>query len=135
MPRYVFDAFSLLALIQDEPGAPKMQKILDGANKGEHELYISVVNLGEVIYGVWRKTNASNAERALAALDQLPIASVDVDRALVFRAVALKAMHRLHYADCFAAALAQQESATLVTGDPDFRQVEEFIPVEWLPVT
>lgn len=133
MPRYVFDAFSLLALIQDEPGASKVQEILDSANKGEHELYISVVNLGEVIYSLWRKRGVSAAEQVLAGLNQLPITSIDVDRTLAFRAAALKADYHLHYADCFVAALAQQMGAAVVTGDPHFRQVEGPVTVEWLP--
>ncbi|MDI6858338.1 MAG: type II toxin-antitoxin system VapC family toxin [Dehalococcoidia bacterium] len=133
MSRYVLDAFSLLALIQDEPGASKVQEILDGASKGKHELYISVINLGEIIYTLWGRRGISAAEQALAGLNQLPITSIDVDRTLVFRAAALKGSYRLHYADCFVGALAQQTGATVLTGDPHFRQVEQFIPVEWLP--
>ena len=37
------------------------------------------------------------------------------------------------YADAFAAALAQEFGATLVTGDPEFRAVESRIAVMWLP--
>ena len=39
----------------------------------------------------------------------------------------------MSYADCFAAALAQRESAAVVTGDPDFRQVEQLVAIDWLP--
>jgi predicted nucleic acid-binding protein len=38
----------------------------------------------------------------------------------------------MSYADCFAAALAKQSKAELVTGDPDFRQVQDEIKIVWL---
>jgi predicted nucleic acid-binding protein len=38
----------------------------------------------------------------------------------------------MSYADAFAAALAEQEKAILLTGDPDFKQVEKAIKIEWL---
>ena len=36
------------------------------------------------------------------------------------------------YADCFAAALAKLHNAELVTGDPEFREVERDIRIGWL---
>ena len=112
-----------------------MQELLDGADRGEHELYMSVVNLGEVIYTIWKRRGAGSAQQTLAAFDQLPVKAFDADRDLSLYAAALKASYRVGYADCFAAALAQRENAAIVTGDPDFRQVEGLIAVEWLPAT
>ena len=39
----------------------------------------------------------------------------------------------MSYAGCIAAALAQQTGATVLTGDPEFQQVEALIGIEWLP--
>ena len=36
------------------------------------------------------------------------------------------------YADCFAAALAKLRNAELITGDPEFKEVEKEIKVSWL---
>ena len=44
----------------------------------------------------------------------------------------MKANHRISYADAFAAALAQEYGATVVTGDPEFRSLGEKVSVEWL---
>lgn len=112
-----------------------MQELLDGGDGGEHELYMSVVNFGEVIYTVWKRRGAGSAQQTLAAFDQLPVKAFDVDRDLALQASALKANTRMGYADCFAAALAQRLGAAVVTGDPDFRQVEQSVPIEWLPTT
>jgi predicted nucleic acid-binding protein len=38
----------------------------------------------------------------------------------------------MSFADCFAAALAKQKKALLLTGDPEFRQVEQEIAIDWL---
>jgi uncharacterized protein len=44
----------------------------------------------------------------------------------------LKVASKMGYLDCFAAALAQHLEAAVVTGDPDFRQVEGMVAIEWL---
>jgi predicted nucleic acid-binding protein len=36
------------------------------------------------------------------------------------------------YADCYAAALANEEKAELVTGDGEFKQVEWDVKIRWL---
>jgi predicted nucleic acid-binding protein len=38
----------------------------------------------------------------------------------------------MSYADCFAAALAKIKNCELVTGDPEFREVEKEIKINWL---
>jgi predicted nucleic acid-binding protein len=38
----------------------------------------------------------------------------------------------MSYADCFAAALARVNNSELITGDPEFREVEKEIKVVWL---
>jgi ribonuclease VapC len=47
-------------------------------------------------------------------------------------AARIKASHAISYADAFAAATAQKHEAVLVTGDPDFKLVENLIDIEWL---
>jgi len=55
-----------------------------------------------------------------------------VEETLVMRAAYLKAQYPISYADAFAAALAEQEKAILVTGDPDFKRLEKTIKIQWL---
>lgn len=38
----------------------------------------------------------------------------------------------MSYADCFAVATAIKEKATIIIGDPDFKQIEKIVSVEWL---
>ncbi|MBP9665121.1 MAG: PIN domain-containing protein [Pyrinomonadaceae bacterium] len=47
-------------------------------------------------------------------------------------AAGYKAGGGISYADCFAAALAKQTNATLITGDREFKKLESEITIEWL---
>ena len=133
--RFVLDSFALMALFQIEPGAAKVRELLEAAGKGRHELYMSVINLGEVLYTIENRQGVEAAQQALAFIDQSPIETHEVDRPLALSAARLKAASGIGYADCFAAALAQRLGGAIVTGDPDFRQLEDQVVVEWLPVT
>lgn len=133
LPRYVLDSFALLAYLGAEPGGPRVKALLATALGRHAEVALSIINYGEVIYITEREQGAFAARRAIAAVDQLPIAVVEADRRLTFSAAHVKAHHRLSYADAFAVALAQQTQATLITGDPEFRSVEHLIAIEWLP--
>ena len=67
------------------------------------------------------------------AVDQLPIEVVEVDRSLALSAARLKAGAGVGYDDCFVGALAQHLGGTIVTGDSDFRRIEDVLPIKWLP--
>lgn len=132
-PRYVLDSFALLAYLEGEPGAPRVQAILGLARNGGAEAILSIINYGEVLYIVERERGLPAAQKVIAAIDQLPLEVVDADRALTFAAAQVKAIHSIAYADAFAIALAQARRASVVTGDPEFQHVERLISVEWLP--
>ena len=51
----------------------------------------------------------------------------------VFLAAAwLKAEYPISYADAFAASLAQELGASLVTGDPEFKKIKQNLSLIWL---
>ncbi len=131
--RFVLDSFAVMALLLDEQGAARVEELLEGAGMGEHELYITVVNLGEVLYTFENRRDMEAAQEALAFVDQSPIEIVEVDRSLALNAARLKATTGMGYVDCFVAGCAQRLDAAVVTGDPDFRRVEDLVAIEWLP--
>jgi len=63
---------------------------------------------------------------------QLGLTVLSVTDSLVFQAAELKAQYPLSYADCFALACAVNHSATLVTGDPEFKTVSHLIEISWI---
>ena len=130
---YVLDSFALLAHLQAEPGGPRVTAVLTQARKGQAEVYLSIVNYGEAVYITERERGLTAAQHLIAIVDQMPIIVVEADRKLTFAAAHLKAHYAIAYADAFALALAQQRLAVLLTGDPEFRQVESLVTIEWLP--
>ena len=132
--RYVLDANALVGLFEDrEVIAERVENLLRDALLRELPLLMSAVNWGEVFYTEWKYRGEANAREAEAKLRQLPIAvvSVDVDRAT--RAAALKQKHNLGYADAFAAELAMERNAWLVTADPEFSKLGKMLSVYSLP--
>lgn len=129
--RLVLDAFALLAFFKDEPAAERVQELL----RGRQALFLSIVNLGEVFYKTVRANGVDKAQQVLSLIDTYPIEIVDVDRELALTAARLKGVYKMSYADCFVVALAQRLDATVVTGDPDFQQLEGQVAIEWLPAT
>lgn len=69
---------------------------------------------------------------ALETIEALPISVIDIDRDITLAAANVKAHLPISYADCFVIALAQRLEAIVVTGDPEFRQVESLVEIYWL---
>ena len=63
----------------------------------------------------------------------MPIAVIAVDRERASRAGALKQKHGLGYADSFAAELAIERGAWLVSADPEFAKVGKLFSLHSLP--
>jgi ribonuclease VapC len=56
---------------------------------------------------------------------QLPIEILPVDEQTVLAAAHIRANYAVSYADAFAIAGAQEVGGIMITGDPEFRAVEE----------
>jgi ribonuclease VapC len=135
MATKVLDSWALLAFLHDEPAAAEVEKLLLKAAQERHKLLLCVVNWGEIYYSVARAEGEAVAEQKAADLATLAIelVPVDDDLKLVREAAKLKATKKMAYADCFAAALARTRNAELVTGDPEFKEVEGEVKIAWLP--
>lgn len=131
-PRYVLDSYALVAYLQNEAEADQVETLLDQAHENSVILHMSFINLGEIAYLVARRRGADRCEEVLKHLTLFPIHYEEVPWERILAAAQVKAQHAISYADAFAVALAQEMDATLVTGDPEFKQVESLIPVLWL---
>ena len=128
----VLDSYALLAFFEDEPGAHQVHDLLVEAEKSDTKLLMTVVNLGEVWYSIARGYSEDTAEAKLREIREMAIEIVDADWNLTRQAAAFKAKGKIAYADCFAAALASQRKAQLVTGDPECRLLEDRIEILWI---
>jgi predicted nucleic acid-binding protein len=129
---FALDSFALLAYLQDEPVASRIEKLLENAGKEKCHLFLSMINLGELLYITERRGGVAKAQDALALIRQLPIEIVSVDEQTIFAAAHIKANHTISYADSFVVAIAIQQNAIIITGDPEFQSVETIVKVEWL---
>jgi len=132
MDAYVLDTFALMAYFQGEPRGNAVKALLAQALDERIALSASLISAGELFYMTWRKRDADRAKRVWADLQRLPITVAPVNEARVLAAARLKAMRRVSYADAFSIALAQELDATVVTGDPEFKDIESLVPVMWL---
>jgi predicted nucleic acid-binding protein len=130
---WVLDSYAVLALLQGEPGAEDVVKRIEAAQQGKGRVLITWVNVGEVLYTIERRRGADTLPQVLGLLEASAVSFVDVDRSLTLAAASIKANHPLAYADAFAAALAIREGAPLITGDPEFRRLEDQVAIHWLP--
>ena len=130
--QYVMDSFALLSYLDNERGADVVRKILaQGGNKAA-SIFMSVINFGECAYIIERERGIKAARMAIAGIGQLPITLVNAGQAETLAAAHIKANYKVSYADAFAIALAQSQQAAVVTGDPEFKAVEDLIDVLWL---
>jgi ribonuclease VapC len=127
--RYVLDSYAILALLRDEQGAERVKAVLREAQAGQAQ---AAMNLGEVAYIVERRWGQTRLRDVLAYLTAVPLQIIEAAYPQTLAAAHLKANYPLSYADAFAAALAQELDATLLTADPEFTAVAHLIQIEWL---
>jgi len=127
----IFDSWAILAYAYNEPAADDVENLLVESTRLQNA-WISSINLGEVWYSLARRKSRDIAEQQLAILAQIGLERVDVDWPMVLQAADYKSRHRISYADAFAAALAKQRNAELVTGDQEFRPLESEIRIHWV---
>jgi ribonuclease VapC len=132
MPAKVLDSFALIAYFRDEPGAEAMENLLVTAGRKDSPLHMTDVNYAEVKYSIVKKDGAEAWAEAAKVLQGLPIDFHSTSRALADAAADFKARFKISLADAFAAALAKEKKAELVTGDPEFNLLEKEIKINWL---
>jgi uncharacterized protein len=128
----VLDTWAVLAYLADEGAGERVADILATAHEEGTLLMMTTINAGEVWYILARRVSESEADQGISGLRQLGIEFVDADWSLARQAGVFKSRYRMSFADCFAAALARETRADLVTGDQEFQQVAAEVKIAWL---
>ncbi len=128
----VLDSWALLAYFEGEHAGAKVTQLLKEAAEKERSLLISVVNWGEVLYVIEARYGKDKRDEIEHLMNQMHLEVIDADQDLTRLAAHLKATEKLPYADCFAAALALNKKAVLLTGDRNFRSIEDRIRILWI---
>jgi predicted nucleic acid-binding protein len=132
LEEYVLDSYALLAYFNSERSGSDVLKLFEAARDQTAALYLSQINLGEIFYVVLRHRGNEKAQDTLKVLRDLPIILCEASEARILAAAELKALYPISYADAFAAALAQELGASLVSGDPEFKSLEPDLLVKWI---
>ena len=130
--RIVLDSFALLAFLRGVPGEEKVVALLERASVGDEPVHMTEVNYAEVKSITIGKDGKDRWAEIAGELPALPIEFHPADRALADAAADLKARYKISLADAFAAALAKERKAQLVTGDPELKALEKEIKIVWL---
>jgi len=145
--RFILDSWAVIAWLQgelqgeivrsligwvegDEEAKGRVKRLLEEEVE-ELKLIINVINLGEVFYILGRRKGEQEAESTINELRATGIEVLPATDSLVFEAAALKIRHAMAYADAFAVATAKAQNGTLVTGDPELKDLKE-IPILWI---
>ena len=132
MKPVLFDAFPLLCWFQEEPGHTIVGNLLNEAEENKIEIFMHIINLGEVYYRTCRVTDQKEAEEILKKVRMLPLKIISASDSTVLEAAKIKGQYPISYADAFAVAAAVQKKAVLVTSDPEYKKVEKLIKILWL---
>ena len=133
-PRYVLDAYSLLAYFFDEPGGGRVRALVEAGGCGSAELYTCVINFAETLYWTQRRRGVAALAEVAAGMSALPIRQFDIDQQLSVDAARLKASNPMALADCYAVALAMRLDATLVTAGSSPLRLEPPLSIERIGV-
>lgn len=128
----VLDSWALLAYFEGETSGSIVTEFLKESAEKEKNLLISVINWGEVLYIIEARYGNEKRDEIERLMNQMHLEIVMVDKDLTREAAHFKAMGKISYADCFAAALAKTRKAALVTGDKEFKLLETIIEIIWL---
>lgn len=132
MKTRVLDSWAILEWMSGrQPATGLVGKLLAEAEAGQTRLLMSAINVGEVYYFLIKQHGQDLAESWRESSGTLP-ATIEVPTANdIWSAASLKGKFPIAYADAFAAALAQKYNCPLVTGDAEFRQVDQ-LKLDWI---
>jgi predicted nucleic acid-binding protein len=124
MKEYVLDANAVLRYfgVGEGQGGEKVRGLFEQSERNQARLSMSVINLGEVLYILLKHLGEQRALQYVQAL-QHAVTMIDANANRALQAATLKHQYKLGYADSFAAALALESRATLVSADPSFEKV------------
>ncbi len=123
--KYVFDTEAILKFYLGEDGAPKVLDLLERVQNKKVKGYVSVINLTEFYYILYRKSPEIAKQKVENLLSFGLVPSEIKDDDLWREAGKLKALHNIPLADAFAAATANHIKAVIVAGkDADFEGVD-----------
>jgi predicted nucleic acid-binding protein len=134
---YQLDACAMLTLFDMELGFEKVRDLLRRASIGELTIYMSAVNLTEVIYDLLPQKTETEMDEIWRKIYAMPLTIIrDISDSIIKDTSRFKVTYRIALADVFGLALAKSLGAVFVTSDhSEMEQIEEHESISflWLP--
>ena len=127
--KYVLDTSALMTFFEDEDDADIVENLLQDAEIGNLNIYVSFISFTELYYISIQEQGLELAQKRIEDLSSMPINRVESNSNLSLIAGELKAKNRISLADAYIAALAKERKAVLVHKDPEFEALHEQIEV------
>jgi PIN domain nuclease of toxin-antitoxin system len=132
----MLDACALLALINNEQGADKVEAVLRDSLNGNVEVYMNKINVYEVYYGIYRIEGKTKADAVYKLIQEQPINIIDIFEDAVFiEAARLKTKYRMSLADSIAIGEAVIRNASILSSNHhefDIVERQEGIKFDWI---
>lgn len=128
----ILDSWAVIAFFEDEPAGKKIANLIADAHENGIPVYMMVVNVGEVWYITAHEISETTADNIVKELSDLRIEFIDANWEITQEAARFKSKNRMSYADCYAAALAKSKKGILVTGDSEFKTIDDQIDIQWV---
>lgn len=125
---YLLDTSAALALIENEPGAERVEALLR-----EGHVLLPWTVLLEVLYITRREVGQALADQRYAMLKRAATVIWEMDEGTLLTAARLKADNPVSLADALVAAYAIRQGATLVHKDPEYGPLASEVDLEALP--
>ena len=133
MKSYILDANALIVLFEGRSGADTVQKVLDSAQAGKAEVFMSAITVGEILAALWKYHGEAYARKGVQMIVAGPIKILDVELRTVLQAAEIRAKFHTGLGDSFVFLATVTKRATLVTADSGFRHFEHQFKILWLP--
>ena len=134
---FCIDACALIAYIKNEEGADIVENVFDRAAAGDAVVYMSAVNLSEVIYNFRPEKTDAEMNVLWQRIRNLPVTIVrEIADTIINTAAFLKSRNKMSLADSLGLAVAKEFGAAFVTSDhTELKPIpqHERISFLWLP--
>jgi predicted nucleic acid-binding protein len=115
---FILDACGLIAFLGDEPGSRVIETLLRRALIKDCEIYMNIINLLEVYYGIYREDGKDKADEIYNKVVNLPITIIDrLTEEHIKESGRLKASYKISLADSIVLAYGRLNNAKIITSD------------------
>lgn len=132
MKQLVVDSWAILAFLHKEKTYEGIKAIFTEAHQKKTKLFLSIINLAEVYYKLIRSVGHEKSLLTVNSLKEIPMEIIPATDERVLAAAEIKGTYPISLGDCFAAALAMEKKAAILTGDREFKKVEKLVKIRWL---